>query len=36
MTLHQGPFNPKFRQATNDGWLESFLKVDAILAGGAA
>jgi len=32
MTLHQGPFTPEFRDMTVDGWNESFLKVDAILA----
>jgi uncharacterized protein YndB with AHSA1/START domain len=36
MTLHQGPFAPEFRQPTVDGWTESFAKIDAILAGGAA
>jgi|GEM_PF-1003163 len=36
MTLHQGPFTPQFRDMTRDGWLESFHKVDAVLAGGAA
>jgi uncharacterized protein YndB with AHSA1/START domain len=32
MTLHQGPFLPEFRDMTVEGWNESFLKVDAILA----
>lgn len=36
MTLHQGPFAAEFRQPTIDGWTESFVKVDAILAAGAA
>jgi uncharacterized protein YndB with AHSA1/START domain len=36
MTLHQGPFEAAFRQPTYDGWMESFHKVDDILAGGAA
>jgi uncharacterized protein YndB with AHSA1/START domain len=35
MTLHQGPFTPEFRDMTRDGWLDSFLKVDAILEDGA-
>ena len=34
MTLHQGPFEPAFRQPTYDGWIESFHKVDDLLAGG--
>lgn len=34
MTLHQGPFTPEFRDMTVDGWNESFVKVDAILAAG--
>jgi uncharacterized protein YndB with AHSA1/START domain len=33
MTLHQGPFSPEFRDMTRDGWNESFVKLDAILAG---
>jgi uncharacterized protein YndB with AHSA1/START domain len=36
LTLHQGPFTPEFRDMTRDGWLESFHKVDEILAGGGA
>ena len=32
MTLHQGPFNAPFRDMTADGWNESFLKIDAIIA----
>lgn len=36
LTLHQGPFAPEFRQPTVDGWTESFLKVDELLAGGVA
>jgi hypothetical protein len=36
MTLHQGPFLPEFRDMTVEGWNESFLKVDAILAEGRA
>ena len=34
MTLHQGPFQPEYRDMTVDGWNESFLKVDAILEAG--
>jgi uncharacterized protein YndB with AHSA1/START domain len=36
LTLHQGPFEPQIRDMTRDGWLESFDKVDEILAGGLA
>lgn len=36
MTLHQGPFTPEFRDMTREGWLDSFHKVDDILAGGAS
>jgi len=36
LTLHQGPFEPQFRDVTRDGWLESFGKIDAALAGGVA
>lgn len=36
MTLHQGPFTPEFRDMTAEGWESSFLKIDEILAGGAA
>jgi uncharacterized protein YndB with AHSA1/START domain len=32
MTLHQGPFTPEFRDLTRDGWLQSFDKLDAIIA----
>jgi uncharacterized protein YndB with AHSA1/START domain len=32
MTLHQGPFEAPFRDMTADGWNQSFLKIDAILA----
>lgn len=35
MTLHQGPFDPEFRDMTVDGWLESFDKIDAQLGGAA-
>lgn len=31
MTLHQGPFEPQYRDMTTTGWNESFLTVDAIL-----
>jgi uncharacterized protein YndB with AHSA1/START domain len=33
ITLHQGPFTPEFRDMTRDGWNESFVKLDAIIAG---
>ncbi|MDH6181504.1 uncharacterized protein YndB with AHSA1/START domain [Microbacteriaceae bacterium SG_E_30_P1] len=36
MTLHQGPFEPQFRDMTRDGWLESFDKMDAVIEGDAA
>jgi uncharacterized protein YndB with AHSA1/START domain len=36
MTLHQGPFKPEFRDMTVDGWNESFVKMDEILAAGVA
>lgn len=36
MTLQQGPFTPEFRDMTEAGWLESFEKIDTIIAGGAA
>ena len=32
MTLLQGPFTPEFRDLTRDGWLQSFDKLDAIIA----
>lgn len=32
ITLHQGPFTPEFRDMTRDGWNESFVKLDTILA----
>jgi uncharacterized protein YndB with AHSA1/START domain len=32
MTLQQGPFTPEFRDLTRDGWLQSFDKLDAIIA----
>ena len=35
ITLHQGPFTPEFRDLTRDGWNESFVKLDTILAGAA-
>jgi len=31
MTLHQGPLDGGFLDATRDGWQESFDKIDAIL-----
>jgi uncharacterized protein YndB with AHSA1/START domain len=36
ITLHQGPFTPEFRDMTGAGWEDSFQKIDAIVAGGAA
>jgi uncharacterized protein YndB with AHSA1/START domain len=36
LTLHQGPFSPDMLEMTRAGWESSFLKVDEILAGGAA
>jgi uncharacterized protein YndB with AHSA1/START domain len=36
ITLHQGPFDPAARHATEAGWLQSFDKIDTILAAGAA
>ncbi len=36
ITLHQGPFDPDALHATEAGWLESFDKIDRILAAGAA
>ena len=36
LTLHQGPFSPEFRDMTADGWVDSFLKIDAELAAGVA
>ncbi|NEN06057.1 SRPBCC domain-containing protein [Diaminobutyricibacter tongyongensis] len=36
ITLHQGPFSPEMRHATETGWLESFDKIDNILAARAA
>lgn len=36
ITLHQGPFEPEFRDMTRDGWTESFEKIDAIIAAGVA
>ncbi len=35
ITLHQGPFTPEMQHATEAGWLESFDKIDGILAAGA-
>jgi uncharacterized protein YndB with AHSA1/START domain len=32
MTLHQGPFEPEFRDLTRDGWLQSFEKLDAVVS----
>jgi len=34
ITLHQGPFTPEFRDMTRDGWNESFVKLDTIIAAG--
>jgi uncharacterized protein YndB with AHSA1/START domain len=34
MTLVQGPFSPEFCTQTTNGWLESFDKIDAIIADG--
>lgn len=31
MTLHQGPFTPEFRDMTRDGWVDSFVKMDAAI-----
>ena len=36
MTLHQGPFTPEFRDATVEGWEQSFTTLDTILEGAAA
>lgn len=36
ITLHQGPFTEEFRDMTGAGWEESFQKIDALVAGGAA
>ncbi|CAN5299981.1 hypothetical protein BH11ACT3_BH11ACT3_13910 [soil metagenome] len=37
LTLHQGPFSTsEFCKMTTDGWELSFVKIDTILAGGAA
>lgn len=36
VTLHQGPFTPEFRDMTDAGWEESFVKMDALLAAGVA
>jgi uncharacterized protein YndB with AHSA1/START domain len=36
VTLHQGPFTEELKKMTSDGWNESFLKIDAILAAGVA
>ncbi|WBU39090.1 SRPBCC family protein [Homoserinibacter sp. YIM 151385] len=36
ITIHQGPFTAEHRDMTIDGWESSFLKLDAIWAGGAA
>lgn len=33
IALHQGPFTPEFRDLTQDGWNQSFEKIDAIIAG---
>jgi len=35
ITMHQGPLGEEFREQTRAGWLESFEKIDAIIAGGA-
>ncbi|NYF11135.1 uncharacterized protein YndB with AHSA1/START domain [Leifsonia sp. AK011] len=34
LTMHQGPFGEEFREQTRAGWLESFEKIDALIAGG--
>jgi uncharacterized protein YndB with AHSA1/START domain len=34
MTMLQGPFTPGDRELTENGWTESFEKLDGILAGG--
>jgi uncharacterized protein YndB with AHSA1/START domain len=34
VTLHQGPFEPEFRDLTRDGWNESFLKLDTVIEAG--
>jgi uncharacterized protein YndB with AHSA1/START domain len=36
VTLHQGPFTDEQKQATSTGWEQSFVKLDAIFAGGVA
>ena len=36
ITLHQGPFSEENKKPTVDGWEDSFQKIDAIIAGGAA
>lgn len=36
VTLHQGPFTEEQKRATSTGWEQSFVTLDAILAGGAA
>ena len=36
ITLHQGPFTDEQKRATSTGWEQSFVKLDAIIAGGAA
>ncbi|WP_434612334.1 hypothetical protein [Arthrobacter sp. A5] len=33
ITLQQGPFTPRLRDMNRDGWNESFIKLDAVLAG---
>ncbi len=32
LTLHQGPFEPEFRERTAEGWELSFGKIDALVA----
>jgi uncharacterized protein YndB with AHSA1/START domain len=34
MTMHQGPFTDEQRELTTNGWGESFVTLDAILAAG--
>ncbi|MGX5680008.1 SRPBCC family protein [Schumannella luteola] len=34
VALHQGPFDPEFRDMTKAGWLESFEKIDTLIEGG--
>ncbi len=36
VTLHQGPFTEEFRDMTDVGWEESFVKMDALFEAGVA